>query len=94
MLKSFTILLAAVAATSPALAETFTYQGKTYAYTIEQRGHVRILTGADVTSDVPFVLNVSRNWVEGTVDGQPVSFSTHSVKPLTRNVTVTEVAAK
>ncbi len=93
MLKTISILIAAAALATPALAETMTHEGITYVYSVEQRGNVRVISGEDSDHRV-FTLRVSRNWVDGTVNGSPVSFSTRDVIRLKPEVTVTEVAAR
>lgn len=94
MLKTMSILIAAVAISTPAIAETFVHEGTTYVYSVEQRGNVQILKGEDTKSRRPFTLRVSRNWVDGDVDGSPVSFSKRAVIRLKPTVTITEVAAR
>jgi hypothetical protein len=93
MLKSISILVAAVAITTPALAESFVHQGITYSYSVEQRGNLRVISGED-SQHRAYTLRVSKNWVDGTVDGSPVSFSIRDVVRLKPEVTVTEVAAR
>ncbi len=94
MLKTMSILIAAAAITTPAIAETFVHEGTTYVYSVEQRGNVQILKGEDTKSRRPFTLRVSRNWVDGDVDGSPVSFSKRAVIRLKPTVTIPEVAAR
>jgi hypothetical protein len=94
MLKTLSILIAAASVTVPALAETMTHDGITYVYSVEQRGNVRLITGEDTTNHRRFSLRASRNWVDGTVDGTAVSFSTRDVVRLKPEVSVTEVAAR
>lgn len=93
MLKSLSILVAIAATTTPALAETVTHQGVTYVYSVEQRGNVRLITG-ESSDHRRFSLRASPTWVDGTVDGSPVSFSVRDVIRLKPEVTVTEVAAR
>jgi hypothetical protein len=94
MLKSISILIAATAIATPAIAETFVHDGKTYVYSVEDRGTLKILKGEVAESRKPFTLRVSRNWVDGDVDGSPVSFSKRSVIRLKPTVTTTEIAAR
>jgi hypothetical protein len=98
MLKTLSILIAVpvalAAVTAPAFAETVTHNGVTYVYSVEQRGNVRLITGEDTTNHRRFSLRASRNWVDGTVDGSPVSFSTRDLVRLKPEVSVTEVAAR
>ncbi len=93
MLKTISILIAAAAIVTPALADTLVHKGKTYTYSVEKRGNVRVISGEDSDHRV-FNLHVSRNWVDGTVDGRLVSFSTRDVVHLKPEVTVTEVATR
>lgn len=93
MLKTISIAIAAAAMITPALAETFVHNGKTYTYSVEQRGTARIIKGED-SDHRAFSLRASKNWVDGTVDGSPVSFSIRDVIRLKPEVTVTEVAAR
>jgi hypothetical protein len=93
MLKTLSILIAAASITTPALAETFVHKGTTYTYSVEQHGAVRLISGQD-SDKRRFTLRVSKNWVDGTVDGNPVSFSTRDVIRLKPEVTVTQVAAR
>jgi hypothetical protein len=94
MLKTISILIAAAAFATPALAETLVHDGVTYVYAVEQRGNVKIIKGEDATTRRPFTLRVRSGWVEGVVDGSPVSFSTRDVVRLKRAVVSTEVAAR
>jgi hypothetical protein len=93
MLKSISILVAAVAITTPALAESFVHQGIIYVYSVEQRDNLRVISGED-SQHRAYTLRVSKNWVDGTVDGSPVSFSIRDVVRLKPEVSVTEVAAR
>jgi hypothetical protein len=93
MLKTISIAIAAAAMITPALAETLVHNGKTYTYSVEQRGNIRLISGED-SDHRAFKLRVSNRWVDGTVDGSPVSFSTRDVIRLKPEVTVTEVAAR
>ena len=94
MLKTLSILLAASTVTTHALDETFIHDGSTYVYSVEERGDLRILKGEVVESRKPFTLRVSRNWVDGEVDGSPVSFSKRDVVRLKPTVTIAEIAAR
>jgi hypothetical protein len=94
MLKTISILIAATSLATPVFAETITHDGITYVYSVEQRGKVRIITGQDTTNHRHFTLRASAKWVDGTVDGNPVSFSTRDVIRFKPEVTVTEVAAR
>ena len=93
MLKTISIAIAAAAMITPALAETLVHEGKTYTYSVEQRGNIRLISGED-SDHRAFKLRASTRWVDGTVDGSPVSFSTRDVIRLKPEVTVTEVAAR
>ncbi len=94
MLKTISILIAVTAVATPALADTFVHDGTTYVYSIEQRGDIQILTGVDSKTRRPFTLRVSRNWVDGNVDGSPVSFSKRDVIRSKPSVLTTEIAAR
>jgi hypothetical protein len=94
MLKTISILTAALATSTPALAETFVHNGTTYVYAIQQRGNVKTIKGQDATMRRPFTLHVRNGWVEGVVDGNPVSFSTRDVVRLKTQSISTEVAAR
>jgi redox-regulated HSP33 family molecular chaperone len=94
MLKTLSILIAATLVATPALAETLVHDGKTYTYTVEQRGKVQLITGEETTDRRAFTLKVRNGWVEGVVDGNPVSFSTRDVIRLKPKATATEVAAR
>lgn len=94
MLKSISILIAAAAASTPAIAETVVHNGVTYVYTVEQRGDIQILKGEDTKTRKPFTLRVSRNWVDGDVNGSPVSFSKRDVIRLKPRVATTEIAVR
>jgi hypothetical protein len=94
MLKTLSILIAAAAVITPALAETVTHQGVTYVYSVEQRGKMRLITGEDTTNHKPFTLRVSKRWVDGVVDGSPVSFSTRDVVRIKPTVVSSEIAAR
>jgi hypothetical protein len=97
MTKVYTILAAAALTFLPSLANaeaaapvSFIYGGQTYTYTVEQDGSKQVLRGVVGKSKEPFVLNVGKHWVDGTVDGRPVSFSLKSVKRIKGIVTVEE----
>jgi hypothetical protein len=94
MLKTLSIMIAASALTTPALAETFVHDGSTYVYSVVERGNVKILKGEVAESRKAFTLRVSRNWVDGEVDGSPVSFSKREVVRLKPVMTPTEIAAR
>lgn len=94
MKKLLSVVALATLVVTPALAETFTHDGVTYVYSVEQRGNMRLITGRDVTNNRPFALSVKNGWVAGDVDGNSVSFSTREVKSTKPQVTVTEVAAR
>jgi hypothetical protein len=94
MLKTISILIAAAAFTAPACAETITHDGITYVYSVEQRGNMRLITGEDTTTHRPFTLRVSKRWVDGDVNGRPVSFSTRDVVRTKPTVASSEIAAR
>lgn len=94
MLKTLSILIAASALASPALAETFVHDGVTYVYSVEQRGAVKIITGEDANTRKPFKLVVRNGRVQGTVGNMPVSFSTRDVVRVNPRAISTEVASR
>jgi hypothetical protein len=94
MLKTLALTLAAATIATPALAETFEHAGATYEYTVQQQGNARIISGKDVKTGQLFELTVRNRWVEGTVDGRPVSFSTRDLVRVRPTTTSTEVAAR
>jgi hypothetical protein len=100
MTKAYTTLAALALALVPSLANaeeaapvSFTYDGQVYTYTIEQAGGKRVLRGVVGRAGERFVLNVGKHWVDGTVDGRPISFSLKSVKRIKGIVTVEESLA-
>jgi hypothetical protein len=94
MLKTLALTLAIATLATPALAETFTHEGVTYEYTVEQKGNIRVITGKDTSSGRPFELTVRSGWVDGHVDGTPVSFSKREVVRLRPTVVSAEIAAR
>jgi len=78
-MKMFHMLAAGLAltATSPAFAQgevtSFTRDGVTYTYTVEQIGSRRVIEGR-ATPGEPFRLVVSGSKVTGQANGVPVSF--------------------
>jgi hypothetical protein len=93
MLKRLSVLIAVASITTPAFAETFVHKGITYTYSVEQRGQIRLISGQD-SENRRFTLRVSKKWVDGTVNGNAVSFSTRDVVRIKPEVTVTEIAAR
>lgn len=82
--------------TGPAIAaptQTLTHQGVTYEYTVTEKGHTRIIKGIDRTNKRPFRLRVASGRVEGSVDGNPVSFPLRDVKPIVTTATATATAS-
>jgi hypothetical protein len=61
---------------------SFTFRGETYTYTTEQVGSKKVLRGRVVTTGAPFELRVGARQVEGTVNGNPVSFPLKAVARL------------
>jgi hypothetical protein len=101
MTKLNTTLAACALALAPAVAHgettaptTFEYAGQAYTYTTEQVGEKQVLRGHTGPSREPFVLTVGKRWVEGTVNGNPVSFSLKSVKHLKGIVVVEQMAVR
>jgi hypothetical protein len=76
-----TVLIAGAATAAP--TESFTHEGVTYAYSVRDKGKMRIIEGFDQTNRRSFRFRVSDRWVDGTVDGNPVSFPLSEVKPVT-----------
>jgi hypothetical protein len=74
--------------------EKLSHAGIDYEYTVTEKGATRVIVGYDKTNRRAFTLRVARGWVEGHVDGQPVSFRVRDVKPLTGVATVTQVAVR
>ena len=79
--------------TTPAVADTVVDDGVTYTYDVAEHGSARIITGTDSAAR-PFVLRVSRGWVNGSVDGKTVSFSLRDVKRLDAAVKSTVIATR
>lgn len=73
---------------------TFSHDGVTYTYTVEQVGEKKVLRGHAGTSREPFVLNVGKSWVNGSTNGRDVSFSLKSVKRIKGIVAVDQLAAR
>ncbi len=94
MLKTLSILISATALATPAFADTVTHEGVTYIYSVKDRGNVTLITGEDATNHQPFSLRVTRNWVDGVVNGKSVSFSKRDVVQLTPAIIPSEIAAR
>ena len=75
-----------LAAAVPALADeapaqiSFKRDGETYVYTKVHKADRVILTGHRYPSGVAFELTVRGDWVTGTSDGVPVSFTMPSAR--------------
>jgi hypothetical protein len=89
MRRSTIMLAAALSFVSPAMAAAekpemtqFTHKGVTYAYTVTQRGAIKVLRGTAYDGRVPFTLRVSSKAVSGEFYGHPVAFSLKSVRPV------------
>lgn len=78
-------MLSIIAATAtiftavPALAETdressFTYEGRTYVYTVAQKGDAQYITGRSYPEGGSFALRVRDGKVKGTSNGSSVRF--------------------
>jgi hypothetical protein len=93
MLKTLSILTATLALATPALAETVTHRGVTYTYAVADGGTVKVITGTDSRGS-DYSLRVKNGWVEGTVNGNPVSFSTRDAVRLRPTGAATEVATR
>lgn len=79
-------LALAVLAPSVVVAEAapqrFTHDGKSYSYTVEDRGDYRVIRGVEENNRKLFHLRVGESHVRGTMGGRPVSFPLDQVKPL------------
>jgi hypothetical protein len=101
MTKLFSNIAAIALVAIPAAAHaeqsepvSFTHDGVSYTYTVEQTGERKVLRGHAGTNREPFVLNVGKSWVNGTANGSDVSFSLKSVKRIKGIVTVEQLAAR
>ncbi len=101
MTKIFKTIAAITTAFIPVIAHaetsephSFAYRGETYTYTTEQVGDKKVLRGQVIDTRAPFELRVGDKWVEGTVNGNPVSFPLKSVQRLRGIVTVERVAVR
>lgn len=97
MIKLFAaaaLTFGAVAAAPAVAAETLTYQGVTYEYTVTEQGATRVISGHDLDRRRPFVLRVARGRVEGEVNGSMVSFSLRDVKRTSQTSTKSQIAAR
>ena len=94
MLKKLSIIICASAIVTPVLAETFVHEGTTYIYSIGQHRGARVIKGVDATTNRPFEFRVRKGWVEGTVNGNPVSFSQRNVIRINSPKTDVETAAR
>jgi hypothetical protein len=94
MLKTLALTLAIATVATPALAETFEHAGTTYEFSVAQKGKSRVITGKDLKYGRPFELTVRNGWVDGNVDGSPVSFSTRDLIRVRPTVTTSEIAAR
>jgi hypothetical protein len=101
MTKILSSIAAVSLVLSPAIAHaeetapiSFRHDGVTYTYTVEQTGDRRILRGVSSESRTPFVLNVGKRRVSGTVDGSDVTFSLNSVKRVKGIVVIEQLAAR
>lgn len=73
---------------------SFRFRGELYTFTVEQNGNQRVLRGDRGNGREPFVLTVGERWVNGTVNGQPVSFSLRSVRPSKGIVVIDSLARR
>ncbi len=94
MTKFVALLLACTLAAAPALADTVTHKGQTFDYSVTTKGNVTVISGKDADSGAPFELRVAHGWVEGVVDGQPVSFSVRDTIRLPRTASSAVVATR
>jgi hypothetical protein len=65
-----------------AAPQRFTHDGKSYSYTVENRGDYRLIRGVEENSRKPFVLRVGESRVRGTMGSNNVNFPLKDVKPL------------
>ncbi len=82
------LIAPAAAFAEPSAPVSFTHQGATYNYTVEQKAEKRIIRGQETVSGSQFTLFVGKSKVTGFVDGRPVSFPLTAVKPLRGTVDV------
>lgn len=94
MTKIFIALAALTTVAQPALAETFTRDGSTYTYELQQRGKSTYISGHVVDTKEPFELRVSGTRITGYVAGRPVSFSTRDVVSSRNGAKSAEIAAR
>lgn len=71
-------------ANAEAAAQRFEHDGRTYQYTVEDRGDYRIITGMEEDSRKPFRLRVGESRVRGTMGSQTVNFPLRDVQPVIR----------
>lgn len=83
----FAALVPAIAHAGEAKAQRFEHDGRVYAYTVEENGDYRVISGVEESTGKPFKLRVGEHRVRGTVGSQQVSFSLRDVKPLPKPTT-------
>lgn len=74
--------LPTIAAAERPEQKTFSYDGETYSYTVKQHSNGHTIEGMSQTRAAPFKLIVSKFFVDGHFDGNPVRFSRKDVVPL------------
>ena len=87
-MKKIILPALAVLAVYPAVANAetnenrFEHEGRTYSYTVKERGDYRVISGVEEGSRKPFRLRVGESRVRGTIGAQTVNFPLKEVKPL------------
>ncbi len=62
--------------------KTFAYDGVTYSFTVKEHSNGRTIEGTSQTRPARFKLIVSKYFVDGHFDGNPVRFSRKEIAPL------------
>lgn len=65
-----------------AAPQRFTHEGKSYSYTVEDRGDYRLIRGVEENSRKSFVLRVGESRVRGTMGSNNVNFPLKDVQPM------------
>jgi hypothetical protein len=101
MTKLISAIAALTLAIVPAAAQaeesapvSFEYAGQTYTYTTEYVGKTRVLRGEVGPRKERFTLRVGKHWVDGTMNGDAVSFPLSTVRPLKGVVVVEQLAVR
>jgi len=94
MIKTVTVAVLGLAlfstnvSATTAKSHTFTHDGQSYTYSVEQTSKARVLRGMHDRTGQPFVLHITGTRVSGTVGGQYVSFKRSAAKPLEGDVQI------